>query len=299
MAAYARSELIDESSVGMYHCINRCVRRSYLCGRDSVSGRNFDHRKVWLKNRLNVLAQIFAIEIASFAAMDNHLHLVLINRPDYVSTWGDGELIERWWKLFPRKGLKNIPEEIRAMWLADEWFIKKIRQRLSSISWFMRCLCEPLARIANHEDKVSGRFWEGRFKSIKILDQQAALETGIYVDLNPIRAGMADSVETSAHTSIEERVRAITFNTPLVLVKPVRDILKVFSTEEPIFLEGEKEYIAIVRRRAKEVLSDKAKSAAFQAYLTAFPTAIGSASSLRREAKKRGRKWLKGIGKAT
>ena len=78
----------------------------------------------------------------------------------------------------------------------------------SPLSWFMRCLCEKIARAGNHEDGSSGRFWAGRFKSVALLDEAAILACSVYVDLNPIRAGVAETPEKSEHTSVFDRIRS-------------------------------------------------------------------------------------------
>jgi len=77
---------------------------------------------------------------------------------------------------------------------------------LKDLSWYMRCLNEKVARMANAEDACTGRFWEGRFKSQALLDEAAVVSCMAYVDLNPIRAGICESLETSAFTSIQERL---------------------------------------------------------------------------------------------
>jgi len=82
MPAYARKEIVDESVVGVYHCVSRCVRRAFLCGIDAYSGRNFDHRKGWIRDRLEELAAIFAVDVLGFSVMSNHIHLLLRTRPD-------------------------------------------------------------------------------------------------------------------------------------------------------------------------------------------------------------------------
>jgi REP element-mobilizing transposase RayT len=213
MARAVRAEVIDETQVGVYHCINRCVRRAFLCGQDPVSGRNFDHRKGQIQRRLEFLAGQFGIDVLGFTIMSNHLHVVLRNRPDVVAGWSDDEVARRWWMLFPQRrdneGQPAGPEPHElAMLTADAKALEERRRRLSSVSWLMRCLCEGIARQANREDQCTGRFWEGRFKCQALLDEAAILACSVYVDLNPIRAGVAATPETSRFTSAFERIHA-------------------------------------------------------------------------------------------
>ena len=62
MARLARGEMIDPSEVQVVHCISRCVRRAYLCGEDPVSGESFEHRRLWIRDRLELLASVFGID---------------------------------------------------------------------------------------------------------------------------------------------------------------------------------------------------------------------------------------------
>lgn len=196
-----RSILIDSSCTPYYHCVSRCVRRAFLCGRDSVTGFNFEHRRSWLESRLLKQAEIFAIDLCAYAVMSNHYHLVLHINKSAQRSWNDAEVVARWRRLY------RLPEWFES---ADEEQIAAVvaiwRERLGSISWFMKCLNEPLARLANKEDGCKGRFWEGRFKSQALLDEAAVLKCMAYVDLNPIRANMAATPEDSAHTSIQARI---------------------------------------------------------------------------------------------
>jgi REP element-mobilizing transposase RayT len=208
-----RKYVVDEDEVGVYHCINRCVRRAFLCGTDKHSGQCFDHRKQWIQDRLEVLAGQFGIDVLAFAVMSNHLHVVLRNRPDVVKSWSDEEVARRWWILFPQKRKEDgSPADPRdgdlTMITADPGKLAEIRKRLSNIGWFMRCLAEPIARMSNKEDQCTGRFWEGRYKCQPLLDEAAIAACMAYVDLNPIRAQIAESPETSRFTSAFERIQA-------------------------------------------------------------------------------------------
>ena len=92
---------------------------------------------------------------------------------------------------------------------SDEDRLREIRLRLSDISWWMRLLCQRISIRANAEDKKTGRFWEGRFKSVRLLDEEAILACAVYVDLNPIRAAMAETIEQSKFTSAQRRVESL------------------------------------------------------------------------------------------
>ena len=167
-----------------------------------------------LQARLEFLAGQVAVDILGFCVMSNHVHVVVRNRPALVAGWSDDEVARRWWNLFPRRRTKaGAPAEPRdyelSMFTSNAERLAEIRRRLSDVSWFMRCLVEPIARQANREDSCSGRFWQGRFFCQKILDESALAACLAYVDLNPVRAGIAATPEESQHTSVYERLQAL------------------------------------------------------------------------------------------
>jgi REP element-mobilizing transposase RayT len=207
-----RSQLIDPSTPGFFHCVSRCVRRAFLCGSDSYTGQSFEHRRQWVEDRLLELADSFAVGLYAYAVMSNHLHVVLYVDPIAAEAWSAEEVAERWVRLFPVRidGVID-PEACRLRQQAlsgNAERIAELRQRLGSVSWFMRCLSEPIARRANREDGCTGRFWEGRFKCQALLDEAAVAACMAYVDLNPVRAGIADDLLASEHTSIRRRIDA-------------------------------------------------------------------------------------------
>jgi REP element-mobilizing transposase RayT len=211
--ALPRSKYVQEGQEGVYHCYSRCVRRAFLCGFDTLTLRDFSHRKAWLVDRLRYLAAIFAIEVCAYAVMETHYHTIFRTRPDIVALWSDREVATRWLTLYPQhrdiSGAPMPPAEKEITALADRpERIAELRNRLCSLSWFMGRMNEFIARAANKEDKVKGRFWESRFKCQALLDEAATACCIVYVDLNPIRAGLAGTPEESDFTSIQERIRA-------------------------------------------------------------------------------------------
>ena len=165
MARINRREVLSEGEIQVVHCVNRCVRRGFLCGSDPLTGNDYEHRREWIRNRLEFLAGIFGIDVLGFSVMSNHLHAILRNRSDVVKDWSDEEIARRWWNLFPsRRNKDGSPAEPADMDLkslmADAKVLVELRARLSSISWFMRCTSEVIARLANAEEKCTGRFWK-------------------------------------------------------------------------------------------------------------------------------------------
>ena len=146
----------------------------------------------------------------SIAVMSNHYRVVLHVRTDIANDWSEHDVVQRWHKLFNgtlfSQQLLNGEPLSAAQWRVLRADIKKWRARLCDISWFMRIVNESIARQANKEDKCTGRFWEGRFKSQALLDDKALLSCMAYVDLNPIRARMASTPERSEYTSIRKRL---------------------------------------------------------------------------------------------
>ncbi len=208
----SRASLISLVDTPYYHCISRCVRRAFLCGEDNYSGKNYSHRRQWMVDRIRQLSDIFAIDVCAYSIMSNHYHLVLHANEAEISACSDEEVCRRWYQLYSgseivsrwRKGELTCAGQIEvALEIISKW-----RHRLLDISWFMRALNEFIARKANAEDNCKGRFWEGRFKSQALLDEKALLTCMAYVDLNPVRAKMSESVETSEFTSIFERIHS-------------------------------------------------------------------------------------------
>lgn len=194
-----------------YHCISRCVRKAYLCGFDSNTKSDYEHRRAWVEEELLKQAQAFAIDVAAYAIMSNHYHVVLHVNQSEASQWTFDEVIERWHTLYKGNTLSQRYQidptfsESEKEKLSE--FVEKWRLRLMDIGWFMGRLNEKIARQANFEDQCTGRFWEGSFKSQALLDEKALAACLAYVDLNPIRAKMAQTPESSRHTSVKARVQ--------------------------------------------------------------------------------------------
>ena len=308
-----RSLIVDPAAPGFYHCVSRCVRRAFLCGLDHLTGRDCSHRKLWVEDRLRELAELFALNIYAYAVMSNHLHVVVQLDPETALAWPSDEVASRWVRLFPVKVAGELDSEANAQrhanLLAQPERLGECRARLASLSWFMRCLSEPIARRANGEDHCTGRFWEGRYKCHALLDERALLAcmTLTYVDLNPIRAGIADDLRASDHTSVGQRLTTAAAELaarlqsvagcvpPALLSLTLRDYLDLVDWTGRVANAGKR---GLIPPGAPPVLAqlelDVAAWRRDALGIRGYARAVGSAQALKAKARAIGQMWLRG-----
>jgi hypothetical protein len=276
------------------------------------------------------LSGVFSIDICAYAVLSNHYHLVLHVDRTRAAEWSKQQVVDQWSTLFRvptiverwRKAVAGQAERDAAERLIEAW-----RHRLTDVSWYMRCLNEPLARRANAEDACTGRFWEGRFKSQALLDEAGLLTAMAYVDLNPLRAGIAATPEDSEFTSIHERIRQHRLtvcaqreltgesSAPLVPLLAFQDHAAPDNAVVPFrfidYLElldwsgrcmRPDKYAAIDPRAPPILTRLNINATAWQASMhlnsNVFGRAMGQLDHLRLHAKALGQSWVKGLRQA-
>ncbi len=107
----ARGQLVDLAVTRYYHCISRCVRRAMLCG------DGFEHRKQWIEDRLELLADCFSVSVCGFSVMDNHLHTLVRLDPEEAKGWSNEDVVRRWINVYPPKSPKGKAIEVTQAWV--------------------------------------------------------------------------------------------------------------------------------------------------------------------------------------
>ncbi len=306
---YPRYLTVPPGEPGIHHCVSRCVRRAFLCGDDPLTGRCFDHRKRWLEQRILFLAELFAVAVHGYAVMSNHVHLVIELDPGQTRSWSDHEVARRWLSRVASDA-EVTDAQVDGLAVQSER-VGVLRQRLGSLSWYMRELKEPLARQANREDGCTGHFWEGRFDTQDALDDAAVLAAMVYTDLNPVRAGLAHTPEESLHTSIRRRLDAgLDLDGPLVPVAAgivpttlplnLRQYLDLLDWTGRQLHSGKRGAIAADAPPILERISMTPRQWLLQVPGTesGFARAIGSLEALVDHARATGKRWLRGMGLA-
>ncbi|WP_239671048.1 transposase [Vibrio variabilis] len=258
----ARKQLVSVDATTYYHCVSRCVRRSFLCGKDPQTGACYEHRRKWIEQKIYALTHVYCIDICAYAIMSNHYHLVVNINKAWTTALSQNEVVERWGKVHKLPVLiqrwvnnqtSSQAEQEKCVEIIETW-----RERLWSLSWFMKELNYDIACKANQEDECTGHFWESRFKSQALLDEKALAAAMAYVDLNPIRAGVASAPETSDFTSIRARLKALKNQQPTApclypfIGNPTNDMLDGI----PFRLM---DYIELVDWTARQFREDKAQ----------------------------------------
>lgn len=177
----ARKALVDAALATRYHCVARCVRNARLVWFDTSAQQSVAHRKAWVERRIIQLGEIFACDVLAYVVLYDRYHLIVQMNPTNANTWSNEEIARRWVKLYPTGKIEHDQRKMQAI-LASELWMARYRYRLSSLSWLMKSISEPIARRANAEDKVNGRFWQGRFKSQALKDERALQAAMIDID---------------------------------------------------------------------------------------------------------------------
>ncbi len=103
----ARKTQVSIEATPYYHFISRCVRRAFLCGKDSQSGQDYEHRRQWIEERFLSLSNIFAIDITAYAVTSNYYHVVLHIDQKKAEAWSTREICKNWHQLFSGFSLSN------------------------------------------------------------------------------------------------------------------------------------------------------------------------------------------------
>jgi putative transposase len=177
MARMRRLKVTDGE--GWYHVYSRaaCEKGVYplekeICRRKFVS-------------LMQYYGRAYCCDIAAFCVMGNHYHMVL--KFAVARKLSKEELWRRALLLYP-----NSSKYLK-LWNQKKWDV--FAARLFNLSEFMRNMQSAFALWYNKTFKRHGTFWADRFKSVLLGDAQAVLDCMLYVELNPVRAGLCDLPE--------------------------------------------------------------------------------------------------------
>ena len=310
--AIPRKKLVDPENACAYHLVSKCTRGMYLCGWDRTTQKQYGHRRRWLVKRARSLAECFAINLLTYAVMSNHFHLIVIFDPKACETWSDEEVARRWVDAFPppkprsrargRIAAARIWERRKAdrreLLLLNPARLERARHTLGSLSSFMKHLKQPIARWANLEDDTEGHFFQQRFYSGALLNENAIIAASAYVDLNAVRADLVKTIEDYEDVSIAERVRE---NNPERLADYLRPIASGLGPDRSFVDITLGDYVGLLEGMAAALTAPDAKDAqsdqmaewrARMFALSKRQRAYGSAEQLKAWTKARGLRCL-------
>ena len=184
-----RFERVDESQVGVYHIHCLTIRGAFIAGIDRVTAKQFDYRKQWIADRLESLAKVFAVDCLDHFVLPQALHLILRNRPDVAAQWTDEEVAWRWLRVNRAKlELRAAPpprQLAKLLSAPDE--IAKVRRALSGFPNYMASLRQPIAVLANYEDRERGVFWVSRYGRRRLPDDPSLWRCELYLPTSRLK----------------------------------------------------------------------------------------------------------------
>jgi hypothetical protein len=136
---------------------------------------------------------LYFVEILGFCLMGNHFHLLVKMFPKHKFT--DEDIQKRYEKFYGDDGI-----------FAAGW-IPSLREKLSSLSEFVREIKVGFARFYNKTHNRRGYFWGDRFKSVIVENGETLINCLAYIDLNPLRAGLVKRPEEYRWNSIGYHVQ--------------------------------------------------------------------------------------------
>lgn len=316
MARIPREDLVSETQPGVYLCsMHTLPGQGRKLGGTDKAGASFDHRRKWIVEQLELQAAQMAVEVLAFCILPKSMSLLLRTRPDLVKDWSDADVARRYQTALHGKvpfGEKRLPPpagEVERM-LANRVELRRGRSRLSNLTWFVGQLTEATARNCNREDNTRGRFWEGRYQCLPLLDAQATAAAIGHVDLEPIFAGEATSLASCKFSSARLRNSAgkgllapVTAaackdkNLPNLLSVTDAELHKVldWSTRQNKRLNGTALTADLVALFHKLQIRPAAWLVLIREFRDLFHRAAGTEESLDKIRKKRGLQHLHGL----
>jgi len=179
--------------------------------RGASGGGSDQRRKQFMLSVMQVLDAATCIELAAFALMDNHVHLLLRVLPKEARRWSARDVARRWLLLHPpRNGYGRIrdvsDDDIQHLADDGEW-VEATRAKLSSISFYMKEFKQRAAEYINRDEgETAGSLWQGRYKVKPVLTDEQLVATMAYIDLNPFAANVCEHIEQGEFTSLEQRL---------------------------------------------------------------------------------------------
>lgn len=181
MARTKRLKVIGDNAY--YHIISRTVGKEFYLG---------DREKDKLLQLIFIYSRLYFVKVIGYCIMDNHFHLLIKMLND--SYYSDQDILERLSEFYNR----------------DKWqFENQIgfyRKKLGDLSEYIKSIKNSFSRWFNKTNNRTGYFWGDRFKSVLVEEGASLLNMLIYIDLNPLRAGIVKKPEDYRWSSISYRM---------------------------------------------------------------------------------------------